>query len=252
MEGPQVTSNKIVNRFTYRSICILLVFAYSVQSCGFFSHLSHKIKKQAFAKEAPKYIAIQGHLNLQNTHKKYQGILKIYIEKNKKIWFVFKHFLGIEILHGQITAAGIEILNHIDKTYTHQDFSELPTNWSWLSDYPTIEAIILGLPPQKSDIAAKKNTKQNQWVFSKPPWKICATSRAASPALKHVAIENLLTKKHYAIDYSYGPVKKKSFLFSCAQAKLANLTCYISYKKVQCYQEPLAFKFNIPLHYGKT
>jgi hypothetical protein len=199
-----------------------------------------------------KYIAINAVLNYTTADNAYKCNLKIQIERDRIIWFSATHGWGVELVRGRITPAGIEIINHIEKSYQIYDYSSLQLSWQIPCNYMLIQSILLAeIPNTGINLKIKESQKfivvqQRQALFN-----ILARIYKNIQKLESLTITDNITFHKGAIYYEYKKINTQNFLFSHAKVHFKMFDLNLEYRKVTLPKQPLLFPFKVPQCYVK-
>ena len=181
------------------------------------------------------------------------------IQKDQCIWFTITGPLGIEILRGMATPAGITLLNRTQKTYQVYDYPSLRALWPGPWDYRLMQALLLGelgraYTPQEviqgHTHEAIIQQKQGAWWLN----------YFVNPSLGK--LEKLLAKSlqgTFTAAYQQFKPYQEGLLFKKATLSWHNdttndipaITVKLAGLKPRWSQKPLKFPFSIPPGYEK-
>lgn len=235
-----------LKQLVYLGSILLLVF--TLHSCCLPTkpRSCQTYKQPIEAMMAAPYVAIQAKLNYSSAGKSYKGYLKIHIHRDERIWVSVTHGWGGELGRCNITPAGIEVINRVNRTYQHYSYSQLQADWQLSCDYDLIQALLLGQLPHPI-APSEPSSKKYQAICQVHGNYVCTgTVERRSQQLVTLCTVDPLLGDRWCISYKYKRACPQDLLFSEADAFFALFSCNLQYQGIHFSTQPLISPFNIP------
>jgi hypothetical protein len=214
--------------------------------------LSSKSESAQIDTVSAKYISLNARAHYQIQTKDYKCNVKLRIERDRLIWFSITHIWGIEMIRGRITPTGVELINHVDKSYQVYDYTSLQKDWHIPCDYSLIQATLLGeLPDMETEPKVLQLGSTTIIQHQAASWQCLATLHKATNKLVDLCVLDSLTQHRWHAVYKYKKGHQRGFLFYNLTAYFAGSKLSLQYKDVGLLRQPLSFPFNIPQQYDK-
>jgi len=199
-----------------------------------------------------KYISITAKATYRIKSNDYQCNTKIRIERDNLIWFSITHGWGIELVRGRLTPTGVELINHVDKSYQIYDYASLQAHWHIPCSYSLIQATLLG----ELQNLAKESTisyRSNQIILQQQQkiWECLATLHEHTKQLASLSVLDSSLQHKWHVLYEYKKGCPQDFLFCNLKAYFTDFRLFLQYKNISFSGQPLSFPFNIPRQYDK-
>lgn len=226
----------------------ILLIGYALQSCCLPSKLrsSQAYKQSREAMVAAPYVAIQARITYRAEGKSYKGHLKIHIHRNHRIWVSITHSWGGELLQCNITPAGVEVMNRIDRSYQYYNYAQLQADWQAPCSYDLIQAMLLGQLPHAAT-SSEVLSDSHQVIRQVHGNYVCTgTVDNHSQQLISLCAADPSLGDRWCIFYKYKRTYQQDLLFSEADAFFALFNCTLHYQHIRFLTQPLTFPFNRP------
>ena len=228
-------------------ITFLIIVVNLLQGCRINNKLLTFTSSSLTSNQA-KYITIYAKMCYQEEDRSVSCNLKLQIHKEKFIGLSITHTWGIELVRGIITPTGIELINHIDKTYTKYNYTTIQNIWQLPCNYDLIQTILLG----ELSNAVPKTIQGEKIIIQQNSWKFLATMHKKTNRLYKLDLKDTLTNHILQIVYNYKNKRHaKNILFQEATAYFGKVKIYLQYQKIQLTNNPFAFYFKVPQQYDK-
>ncbi|MHB9147013.1 MAG: DUF4292 domain-containing protein [Candidatus Amoebophilus sp.] len=199
-----------------------------------------------------KYISITAKANYRVKSNDYKCDIKIRIERDNLIWFSITYGWGIELVRGRFTPAGIELINHVDKSYQVYDYASLQAHWHIPCSHNLIQATLLG----ELHGLEKESTIShlgNQIILQQHQkfWECLATLYEHTKQLASLSVLDSSLQHKWHVSYEYKKGCQQDLLFCNLKAYFKDFKLFLQYKDISFSRHPLSFPFNIPRQYDK-
>lgn len=235
---------------SYKYVTTILVLFFNLQACSYINRT--RTNKDILLDEQvlkAKYISIYGVVNYQPSNKRaYKCNFKLYIERDNSIWFSIMHAWGGEIMRGKITSTGVEIINHIEKSYKKYNYATLQAYWKIPSNYMLLQAMLLAELPT-TGTGSEKIASGKHIIIQQNTWRLLTKLAHNSANLTSLTITDNITLDKGSIFYDYKKNCAQNFLFCAAKAYFRDFNLAVEYKKVMLPSQPLKLPFKIPAQY---
>lgn len=226
----------------------ILLVIYTLQSCSLPSKLrsSQAYKQSREAMLGAPYVAIQAKIHYRAEGKSYKGHLKIHIHQNHRIWVSITHSWGGELWRYNITPAGIEVINRIDRSYQCYDYAQLQADWRVPCNYDLIQAMLLGQLPHAA--TSSEVLSGSQYITSQVHGGYVCTGTVDNHSQRLVSlyIADPSLGDSWCIFYKYKRTCQQDLLFSEADAFFELFNCTLQYQNIRFLTQTLTFPFNRP------
>lgn len=238
--------------FRNKTLCWICLISILLQAC--------QIRKAQTATNQPPtrfpqpfnfyYLTIHASLHIADGPIQYRWRVQFRIQRDKLIWFSVTTPWGIEVARGCLTPNCIEIINHLQHTYTKEYYPSLQAKWQLPCSYDFLQAILLGdLPTQYSNFKeypAKEYTIIQQ---KEGPWSLQALIKNSLGKIANWHLRHALTQAQCSVYYEQFETYPPGLLFKHARLYLAGLVMQLTYNRIQCTEKKLKFPFRIPKQY---
>lgn len=240
----------MTSRSSHKYVITILVLFFNLQACSYINKT--RANKDILLNEQvlnAKYISIYGVVNYQPYNKSaYKCNFKLYIERDNSIWFSIMYAWNVEMMRGKITPTGVEIINHIEKSYKKYDYATLQAYWKIPSNYMLLQAMLLAeLPTIGMD--SDKIASGKHIIIQQNTWRLLAKLAHNSSTLSSLTLTDNITLDKGSIFYDYKKNCSQNFLFCAAKAYFRDFNLAVEYKKVRLSSQPLKLPFKIPAQY---
>ncbi len=200
-----------------------------------------------------KYLTLYTSITYSHGPISYPLRLQFRMQRDKLIWFSATTPWGIEIARGRISPTAVEVINHLEHTYTSYDYASLQAICQCPCNYALIQAILLGeLPDGYSN---RTITLQNDTTLiqqQKGFWQLEAMVKGDLGKIGTLSVIDRLTQDRLVVDYERFKSYPQGLLFRDATLYLGKFIFKMSHTQVRWSDKKLRFPFIIPLQYAKA